>query len=160
MTVPGDRHTTVYFWMQTIAVRLCRQGLCTPHELQMVGDAITQARAQANDLMSCLDRDVPYPYASSITMLVKVMMAVYSLSAGVRLASHGHWFNVVVDCFFIGIFTASFQGLLNLHRTMYNPFLRERLHVAHEAIAGTGLRQLADALMESKQCLPPNLRLA
>ena len=158
-TIPGDRHTTVYFWIQTVAVRLCRQGLCTPHELQMVGNAVTLARAQANDLMSSLDRDVPYPYASSMTMLVKVMMVLYSVSAGLRIAEHSTWYNKVVDCVGITIFTASFQGLLNLQKTLHNPFLSERLHVAHEAIAGTGLKQLSDALMEGKQCLPPSLRL-
>ena len=64
--VPGDRHTSVLAWVQTICVGLRRQGILDKEESGVIADAVSGARAQANDLMSSLNRDLPLPYANLV----------------------------------------------------------------------------------------------
>ena len=59
--VAGDRHSTVFGWLQALCVALSRRGLVRESELLPICNAISGTRAQANDLMSSLDRDLPYP---------------------------------------------------------------------------------------------------
>ena len=55
--VPGDRHSTVFFWINTELVRLQRAGVIEPHLVVGLAGGVAAMRAQANDLMSSLDRD-------------------------------------------------------------------------------------------------------
>ena len=50
--VVGDRHSTVFFWIQMAGTRLHRAGLVTSTELGALCAAVTGMRAQANDIMS------------------------------------------------------------------------------------------------------------
>jgi hypothetical protein len=59
--VAGDRHTTVWFWLQFRIARLADEGILTEQRLTTLSSSITASRAQANDLMSSLDRDAPFP---------------------------------------------------------------------------------------------------
>ena len=77
--VQGDRHSTVYGWIQATCVALSRRGLIREVELSVICGAVSGARAQANDLMSSLDRDLPYPYAALVVTLVKLVMVIQSL---------------------------------------------------------------------------------
>lgn len=55
--VAGDRHTTVWFWMQLKASKLADEGKISELRLQTICNAATLIRDRANDLMSVLDRD-------------------------------------------------------------------------------------------------------
>ena len=71
--VPGDRHTTVLFWVQHGLKRLADDGVLTQHALTTCcASAISDMRAQANDLMSSLDRDPPLPYHTLAGLLVEI----------------------------------------------------------------------------------------
>ena len=71
--VVGDRHTTVFFWLQLSLKRLADKGALTQEAFsQCCAPAITSMRAQANDLMSSLDRDTPFPYIALAGVLVQV----------------------------------------------------------------------------------------
>ena len=60
--IPGDRHTAVFFWIQLALRRLTDDGKLSHDAFsQCCACAITDMRAQANDLMSSLDRDTPFP---------------------------------------------------------------------------------------------------
>jgi len=61
---PKDRHTSVWVWCYHLVSQLGAHGhLGSPQSLLLCGDALSNLRGQANDLLSCLDRDIPYPYA-------------------------------------------------------------------------------------------------
>ena len=60
--VNGDRHTTVWYWIQAKATQLNDNGRIDHNRLQNVCYAVTGARDKSNDLMSCIDRDQPSPY--------------------------------------------------------------------------------------------------
>lgn len=77
--VHGDRHTTVLWWVQLAAQRLCKRGVIEAAGLRSVQEGVTGYRAQANDLMSSLDRDIPYPYASLLGMIVKTNVILMTL---------------------------------------------------------------------------------
>lgn len=70
--VPGDRHTSVFFWLQYHLARLADTRWLTEQRLVTLSDSIKNMRAQANDLMSSLDRDPPFPYANLCGILVTV----------------------------------------------------------------------------------------
>ena len=42
-----------------------------------------------------------------------------------------------------------------MHRVLHNPFLDRIIDVAHEPIVNSGLRKLADGLMQESHFLPP-----
>lgn len=73
--VNGDRHTTVLFWISMACRRLAAAGAMGSPEMSLCVEAVGFMRAKANDLMSSLDRDIPYPYASLLGMLVKTNVA-------------------------------------------------------------------------------------
>jgi len=84
--VGGDRHTTVIFWIQTLMNRINQLGGISNHNLSTVARATTGLRAQANDLQSALDRDLPYPYSSLVGMLVKINLFLMSTWKGLEIA--------------------------------------------------------------------------
>ena len=47
-----------------------------------ISNAVLSMRAQANDLMSSLDRDLPYPYASIVGALVNFVIFLQSSKLG------------------------------------------------------------------------------
>ena len=77
--VGGDRHSTVLWWVLLTVKRAHYAGETTQTELERCADAVSGMRAQANDLMSSLDRDIPYPYASLVGMLVRINVFLMSL---------------------------------------------------------------------------------
>lgn len=86
--VPGDRHTTVWMWLQTYTAKLAKEGILTQHELQTLCTATTLIRDRANDLMSALNRDQPLPYASITGLLVNFFLLLNALWKGtVRIYS-------------------------------------------------------------------------
>jgi Bestrophin, RFP-TM, chloride channel len=82
--VPGDRHTTVWFWLQAKAIKLGQAGV-VPSEIhtQTLCNAITLVRDRANDLMSSLNRDLPFPFVSLTGILVNCFLLVNALWKGV-----------------------------------------------------------------------------
>jgi len=84
--VGGDRHTTVIFWIQTLMNRINQLGGISNHNLSTIARATTGLRAQANDLQSALDRDLPYPYSSLVGMLVKINLFLMSTWKGLQIA--------------------------------------------------------------------------
>ena len=73
--VAGDRHTTVLWWILMAVQRMNEAGAVGSLQLRSCAEAVSTMRAQANYLMSSLDRDLPYPYTSLLGMLVKINVA-------------------------------------------------------------------------------------
>lgn len=57
--VAGDRHTTVLWWVLMAAQRMNEAGAVGHAQYRACSEAVGAMRAQANDLMSSLDRDLP-----------------------------------------------------------------------------------------------------
>ena len=75
---PGDRHTTVLWWIMLQTKLLVVDGYLSKQEHITVVESTLAMRAQANDLMSCMPRDLPYPYASVVGALVNFVIFVQS----------------------------------------------------------------------------------
>ena len=69
---------------QVEASRLATEGIITEQRLQTISLSITSARAQANDLMSSLDRDAPFPYVALCGLLVNINVFIMSTWKGVE----------------------------------------------------------------------------
>jgi hypothetical protein len=79
--VEGDRHTTVWYWIQQQAVDLCDDGTISSElRLQNICNAVTLIRDKVNDLMSCIDRDQPIAYTFVVGLLVNLNLLLMSLS--------------------------------------------------------------------------------
>ena len=152
--VVGDRHTTVFFWLQLSLKRLADKGALTQEAFtQCCAPAITSMRAQANDLMSSLDRDTPFPYIALAGVLVEVNLLLMSTWKGLEWSQ---WFatggqkvftlpKFWADLGALFLWNLSYQGMYDLSYYLWNPFLDRRIDVAHEAI-GAGLRRLGVGL--------------
>lgn len=119
--VDGDRHTTVFWWLIVRLRQLRDAGMLNRQDFPMLVDAVGQMRGQANDLMSSLDRDNPYPYVQLIGLLVKVNLFIFASWKGFALAvfafqfggfgaMFGHgivWYNLV----FTLLWNASYAAL-------------------------------------------------
>jgi hypothetical protein len=88
--VDGDRHTTVWYWIQSKAMQLEDRGEIDSFKLQTICNAITLSRDKANDLMSCIDRDQPPPYVFVCGILVNVCLWMGSTARGLVWAA---WMN-------------------------------------------------------------------
>jgi len=162
--IAGDRHTTVYFWIQSYMVHLEQLGVVHSAYVLSYSQAVGRARAQANDLMSSLDRDLPFPYVNLCYILVCLNVLIFTTYKGVLwstwLFQHGD--NLVnqpvfwVDLGVTFAWNLSYTSLYQLCYVLYNPFGSDKISVAHETIGG-GLRKLADQLASATTCVPVEL---
>ena len=152
--VAGDRHTIVYGWIQSAAVQLSRRGLISQHELGLVAQAVGRARAGAGDLMGTLGRDLPYPYASFVSLLVKFHMLVHALARGFVLSSYTQR---GAQAYLLGLLLCNLtflQAIVHHHRLLHNPFGDQRLALPHRSRVD-GLHALRDAVMAGSSFTPP-----
>ncbi len=84
--VNGDRHTTVWFWIQVKAEKLRRKNEIQGLEFQTICQAITLSRDKANDLMGRINRDQPLPYTFVCGVLINMNLFLLSLSTGIKWA--------------------------------------------------------------------------
>ncbi len=84
--VGGDRHTTVWFWIQVKAENLMRENEIQGLEFQTICQAVTLSRDMANDLMSCINRDQPPPYTFVCGLLININLLLLSLATGTKWA--------------------------------------------------------------------------
>lgn len=152
--VNGDRHTTVWYWIQGKCQKLHMEDMLPQPCMLLIGNAITGIRGQANDLMSSLDRDLPYPYAHIVTLLARlnvwcafaeIIMAYFAIDDrhSEDGSPQGAWLPII--SVLMVLVHVCWQGLLDMHKTLHDPFGFRRIDVAHEAIitdsllAGPGL---------------------
>lgn len=162
--VGGDRHTTVLFWIQTRTKQLVESGQLLPQELILIANSISHFRSQANDLMSSLNRDLPYPYASLVALLVNCTILFFATTDGLNLATnfgaesgtaHASTWVMQISCTFC--LTCCYGAFIELQDVLHNPFGDRRVDVAHDTIAA-GLRNLADSIVsDANGALPPEL---
>lgn len=157
----GDRHTTAFYWVLTQARRLEEKGKLRTDYVILISSAISNIRGQANDLMSSLDRDTPFPYVALCGFLVKMNIFIFTTWKAFEwsqwLFGMGHemfhqskfW----IDLFCMVVWNLSYGGLYDLGYALYNPFGARRIDVAHEAIGG-GIFKLAKSLAEGGK-IPP-----
>ena len=168
---PGDRHTTVLWWVSLEAKQLADAGEMSERGLAEISEAVLTMRANANDLMSSLDRDLPYPYASVVGALVNFVIFLQSsklgLDARIRymedvpgeegvrrfVPNSSIW---GLELFVLFTFNIALHGLYNIHTVLHNPFGPRHIDVAHEVIAG-GIRKLMVGLMDANERLPPSM---
>lgn len=165
--VAGDRHTTVWYWIQQKAVYLTEQGTISSEiRLQTICQAVTEMRAKANDLMSVIDRDIPHAYTFVVGMLVHLTLSTLALTKGFGYAivfydSHGKIYRAPAmwaDLFLTIAIFVSLNLLYDIAFILYNPF-HERLgtdDVPHR-IVSSGIRHLAESLGEAKHTRPSTM---
>jgi len=148
--IHGDRHTTVWYWIQTKANKLRMTGSIDSVAFQTICNAVTLSRDKANDLMSSVDRDHPPPYVFICAFLTNFNLLFHTLSTGIlwstwmynhggieAYAHFGMWLEVLVLFLYSSIFSMLFDVCVLLH----SPFGYRDIDVKHFAI-GHGIRNL------------------
>lgn len=150
--IPGDRHTTVFYWMTSSLNRLyIRTNVIHKDAMKHVYGSVLKLQVESADLMSCVDHDLPYPYVHLVHFIVKALLIfnMCSMAISYRLTLNAHGDNselagaiviVVANSFF---FNFLYQGIVDLHATLTNPFGHRRLDINHSVLASTALRTLA-----------------
>jgi len=151
--VNGDRHTTVWFWIQTKANKLKMAKCIDSVEFQIICNAVTLSRDKANDLMSSLDRDHPSPYVFICAFLTNLNLLFKSFASGFLWSSwtynHGYaiyaepgmWAEVVV----LFLYSSVLAMLFDVCALLHNPFGGRDIDVNHRDI-GNGIRNLGSCL--------------
>lgn len=164
--VNGDRHSTVFWWIAVRVQRLEKEGYLNIHYVVRISGAISDMRAQANDLMSSLDRDKPFPYVAICGFLVNCNLFLMSFWRSIEWAIWLRTFGgpllfesskMWVDLFTLFAWNLSYASLYDLGYVLDNPFLDKRIDVAHETIFN-GVRRLSTSLAEGDANLPPTLK--
>lgn len=162
--VAGDRHTTVFWWVLLQLQRVANDGMISPEALHVCSDAVRDIRAQANDLMSSLDRDQPFPYMALLSFLVTINVTLFTSWKGVLWAQ---WFHksgggiyatpkMYVELLTTFLWNISYVSMYDLCYVLHNPFKARRLDVAHDTI-GAGIRKLAEALAAAEPHVPKTM---
>jgi len=147
--IEGDRHTTVWYWLQSKAADLRAEGVIEELRLMQFINITANMRDTANDLMSRLDRDHSIPYSAIVGSLINLNLWAYTAQKTVQWSiwTHGNaqiwltprmWFAVI---FFI-CYTSLLAMLFDVSHTLYNPFGWRELDIPHNIIGG-GIRNLA-----------------
>jgi len=158
--VKGDRHTTVFYWIQMKAMKLTKNNVISQIEFQTICNAVTLLRDKANDLMSPIDRDQPSPYISLCGMLVNINLLLYSLSNGVDWAIWMHETEggilreprTYIQVFCLFLYTTIYAMLFDVCGLLYNPFGPREVDINHYEVS-KGIRRLANEL--SSRCMLP-----
>ena len=103
--VNGDRHTTVWYWIQARAREISERGIIDANGLQTICNAVTLCD-MANDLMSPIDRDQPPPYIFVCAILINVNLLLYSMTKGMIWST---WMN---DACFMSLHLSSRSSLM------------------------------------------------
>lgn len=163
--VPGERYSTVWFWIQAKAAALARDELITQFEFQTICNAVTHARDRANDLMACLGDDQPPPYVLVCGLLVNIHLLAHTVATGVRWAIWSHdaaggeidwvsWLNVwthpkmFVEIVTLLLYTTIYAMLFDVCSILYNPFGPRNIDIAHYQIGGK-IREFAKELSKN-----------
>jgi hypothetical protein len=146
----GDRHSAALYWCQTLINKMNLNGEMTDNSAIKVCEDISSFRAKANDMMSSLNRDLPFPYVALCGMLVKVNVFIMSSwkavqwSAWLKTFGYGGLSNQIrfwAEIFLLFAWNVSYMALYDLGYFLDNPFGNRRIDVAHEII-GLGLHKL------------------
>ena len=127
--VNGDRHTTVWYWIQARAREISERGIIDANGLQTICNAVTLCD-MANDLMSPIDRDQPPPYIFVCAILINANLLLYSMTKGMIWST---WMNdaggsvfteprLYCDILILHVFTLIFSQLFDVCALLYNPF--------------------------------------
>ena len=154
--VPGDRHTTVWYWLQTKVVALGEEGILPTIHVQTICTAVTLIRDRANDMMSSLSYDQPFPYASICGLLVNITLLLEAAWKGVVRTFADDAFllhvsfmstdRVSSSLLFIGMGHLDVRGRLckSVHRT--KDLYRDSFPLAFQPHVGNALRLVAHSL--------------
>ena len=164
--IDGDRHTTVLYWVQSLITNFPANTHIDPNlGAKLCGDVST-FRAQANDMMSCLNRDFPFAYVALCGLLVKLNVFIFSTWKAVEwsiwIKTFGYdgmfWqLRFWSDILTLFVWNISYMALYDLGYYLGNPFGNRRVDCPHETIAA-GLHKLGRELSNGDQkVLPPAL---
>jgi len=162
--VDGDRHTTVWFWIQIKAEKLAKERSIDRFAFQTLCNAVTLSRNNsAHDLMRRIGRDHPPPYVFVCALLININLLFHSVTTGIKWAiwlhnSRGQLWEgpkMYVEILVLFAYTTIYAMLFDVSTLLCNPFGPRDIDINHRDIA-KGMRKLAKSLA-SLRCLPDTM---
>jgi len=163
LLVPGDRHTTVYFWILCACRQARKRGIITDHEFTLIAESISNCRGVANDLLDLLPNGFPFAYTQLVNFITKAFILFIAINGGFTMNARWRANPNPSASFWIGYAImlwachACFQGLLDLQYVLHNPFLGDIHGVPHENIVYGQIGKFTDYMTTGK-CWNPALK--
>mmetsp|Transcript_19497 Transcript_19497/g.38624 ORF Transcript_19497/g.38624 Transcript_19497/m.38624 type:complete len:453 (+) Transcript_19497:108-1466(+) len=151
LMVPGARQLTVVSWMGRMLRQCDEKGLLCKHSIEQFMHLLERARSNSSDMMDRTILDIPYAYSHMVTFLVKTTLLFSTLDIGITASTHGKGTSITNYVFlFICVMTLNcgYQGLMDLHIHLHNPFGYRTDDIPHEFLSG-GLKKLADGIIKN-----------
>lgn len=142
---PGEGHNIVWSWINISITELVEKGYVPPPIASDMNESIRQVRAQANDLMSPISRDLPFPYVAVTGYLVNINLFIYATNTGLMWAmwyfeSEGQcWLSpaIWIDLALLFLYTLFFTILYDVGHAFYNPFGPRDIDIPHGVVAAS-----------------------
>jgi hypothetical protein len=168
---PGERHTSVVYWIDCMLMRYVKEEVITHETGAMIASSVGNLRGVANDLMSSLFKDQPISYTALTGLLVKTNVIIFSTWKAVDWSIWMHSFGIKnlfmtqsriwVDIIVLLAWNVSYTALYDLGYMLNNPFGNRRIDIPHEAISG-GVHRFAEKLVKggkNNNSMPPALSI-
>jgi hypothetical protein len=165
--IDGDRHTSVWFWIQVKAKQLEEMEVINDTGFAIFNKSVTISRDAANDLMSCINRDQPPPYVFVCASLINIHLLLHSVMTGLKWAIWMYDSNentglsvwteprMYLDVFVLFFYTCIYAMLFDLCALLYNPFGPRMIDIHHYE-CGKQIRRFAKDLC--RKPLPGTMR--
>jgi len=170
------KYVMVYSWLASLAQKALINPVinCPAPVVGRVHDKCLSVIELADELVEAVQVKIPYSYVALLTALVRIYMLIVAVQHGFFMGKHGRdyfkesklgSYSNVVDSFgetvtctgWILILSVFFNGLLELHGQLDNPFGDHCLHMAREMNTIKIEETLDDVMYESKAYLPPDI---
>ena len=159
LMVPGARQLTVLSWISA-TIRKCQAlGFLSEGIVTELSALITKARSNSSDMMDRTIYDLPFAYAHMVTLLTKLTILCNAVVLGTAhiipgTQDEGFQFyekypHLLVMTLVFGVITyCGYQGLLDLHEHLHNPFGYRENDIPHETLCKS-LKDLAFKLAKN-----------
>jgi len=142
---PGEGHNIVWNWISIAVQELVDKKYVEPCIANNMNESIRQVRANANDLMSPISRDLPFSYVVVCGYLVNVNIIVYATGNGLKWArwfyetSGRIWLTPVLyfDLLLLFLYALFFTLLYDVGHSFYNPFGPRYTDIPHGLVAAS-----------------------
>lgn len=155
MMVNGNRHNSVWFWIQSKAIYLMKKNEISEQSFQTICNAMSSSRDKAQDLMSPVTNDQPPPYVWTSGLLITINLWFISIQTGIRWGifmwdSDGQvWTEVrmYAEILMFLFFTSIYAILFDVCTILHNPFGCREIDVQHSEVGGN-IRRLAKSYVK------------
>ena len=150
-TMEGDRHNTVFYWIQSTVKKWNADGEMSDYAFQKTWESCADCSGAATYMTSQIYSDQPMPYITVCAILVDLHLLFEMLGAGfswaiIQYETNGRiWLQpgMYLDVIYLFLYTAIFAMLFEVYTDVYDPFCDSQRGAADHGEYSLRFRRLA-----------------